>query len=165
MNDTIVLCRELLTQVTPLKQDCGRCCNHRCCQSLEGEETGMLLFPGEDELYRDAKQWRIVNTASGEMIVCPGTCDRDLRPLSCRLFPLLPLLRDDGIKVAMDARAKAVCPLASQGVRSLAPEFIENVRECGKLLCSDPQQKAFLQQLTQIHDELKLLQNDFTTKG
>ena len=43
--------REKLKELTPLKADCGRVCGARCCAPLEGEETGMLLFPGEAEAY------------------------------------------------------------------------------------------------------------------
>ena len=51
MNDTLKKAREILAEVTPLKGDCGRVCGARCCRPLETEETGMLLFPGEEEAY------------------------------------------------------------------------------------------------------------------
>ncbi len=52
MADALFAARSLLEEVTPLKSDCGRICGAACCASLEGEETGMLLFPGEEALYR-----------------------------------------------------------------------------------------------------------------
>jgi hypothetical protein len=51
MQDTLKKARELLADVTPLKTDCGKVCGAKCCRSLEDEETGMLLFPGEEEAY------------------------------------------------------------------------------------------------------------------
>ena len=49
MNEAVEQARALLETLTPLKRDCGRLCGARCCRSLEGEETGMVLFPGEEE--------------------------------------------------------------------------------------------------------------------
>ena len=47
MDAAVSAAREKLKNVTPLKNDCGRVCGARCCRPLDGEETGMLLFPGE----------------------------------------------------------------------------------------------------------------------
>ena len=52
--------RGLLAEVTPLKTDCGRVCGGICCRSMEGEETGMLLFPGEEDFYEDLDGWRML---------------------------------------------------------------------------------------------------------
>ena len=92
MDAAVSAAREKLKNVTPLKKDCGRVCGARCCRPLEGEETGMLLFPGEAEAYADREGWVVRQAAQGDIVVCPGTCDREERPLSCRLFPLLPLI-------------------------------------------------------------------------
>ena len=153
--------RRMMAEVTPLRTDCGAVCGAACCQPLAGEETGMLLFPGEEALYRGKDGWRTVRTALGPMIVCGGTCAREDRPLSCRLFPLLPLIRPEGIRVAMDARAGAVCPLYASGVSGLRTEFTEAVRACGRILSEDPAQRRFLQMLTQQHDELRAYQRSF----
>lgn len=149
--------RRLLEDVTPLKTDCGRVCGGACCRSLEGETTGMLLFPGEEDLYEEAEGFSMQPVTGGLLLICPGRCDRRERPLACRLFPLLPLLRADGIHVAVDARARAVCPLSRHGKDALDPAFVEAVRKAGELLAEDPQQAAFLQQVTQEHDELTAL--------
>ena len=159
MDDALFRAREKLNSVTPLKRDCGRVCGSRCCGSLEGEETGMLLFPGEDILYRDTEEWKILQAPAGPMVVCPGTCSRENRPLACRLFPLLPVIRNGAVRVAMDRRAYAVCPLARQGIRALDPEFTEAVREAGKILAEDGKQRRFLEMLTEEQDELKQLRD------
>ena len=159
--DSIQECRDLLRDCTPLATDCGLYCSAACCHSLPGEETGMLLFPGEERYYEGLPGWRIVTASSGRMVVCDDECERENRPLSCRIFPLLPLVRPDGIRVAMDARAAAVCPLYRSGASGLSREFVEAVRACGMILASDPIQLSFLKQLTVQHDELKALQRSF----
>ena len=157
----VLACRKILAESTPLENDCGLYCGATCCQSLEGETTGMLLFPGEEALYEGRQGFRILQTTSGLMLVCSGTCKRKDRPLSCRLFPLLPLVRPDGIRVTMDARASAVCPLYASGAFGLRKEFVEAVRVCGQILSEDPIQLVFLKQLTAQHDELRALQRSF----
>ena len=47
--DTVRAARNLLETLTPLKTDCGRLCQGACCQG--DEQTGMLLFPGEEAFY------------------------------------------------------------------------------------------------------------------
>ena len=157
MNDTLKKAREILAEVTPLKGDCGRVCGARCCRPLETEETGMLLFPGEAEMYRGKPGWTLRETAAGTLAVCPGTCERSERPLACRVYPLLPVIREGRVKAAADQRAKAVCPLLRQGIRGMDPAFTEAVREAGKVLAEDPRQRAFLEALTEEQDELKTL--------
>ena len=150
--------REKLKELTPLKADCGRVCGARCCAPLEGEETGMLLFPGEAEAYAGKAGWKIRDSALGPVAVCPGTCDRAERPLACRLFPLLPLPREGGgVRVVTDQRARAVCPLARQGKSAEDPALIEAVRAAGESLAADEEQAAFLRELAAEQEELKEL--------
>ncbi len=157
MRETLKKARGLLADVTPLKTDCGKVCGARCCRSLEGEETGMLLFPGEKTEYTGKPGWKLRETPAGTLAVCSGRCERNERPLACRIFPLLPVLRNGTVKVAADQRAKAVCPLLRQGIRGMDPAFTDAVREAGKLLADDPEERAFLEMLTGAQDELKAL--------
>jgi len=118
----------------------------------------MLLFPGEEEAYAGREGWTIRETAMGPMVICPGTCAREERPLACRLFPLLPVAGADGeVRAAVDLRAKAVCPLARQGKSAMDPDFTEAVREAGSLLAEDKEQAAFLRRLAEEQEELKRL--------
>jgi hypothetical protein len=163
MDAAVSAAREKLNNVTPLKKDCGRVCGARCCRPLEGEETGMLLFPGEAEAYAELEGWTVRHAAQGDIVVCPGTCNREERPLSCRFFPLLPLIGDDGaIRVVMDQRARAVCPLARQGKSALDPAFIDAVREAGELLAQSEEQALFLDVLEEEQQELRELRRKFT---
>ena len=168
MNQAVKEARELLDELTPLKRDCGRLCGARCCRSLEGEETGMVLFPGEEEAYTVLDGWKLrpvgreTEEAGPEncrmIAVCPGKCVRAERPLSCRLFPLIPEIRKDGtVQVRMDLRARAVCPLSRQGVEALDPDFSEAVRQAGVRLAADPEAAAVLQRLTVEQEQLREL--------
>ena len=159
--DVLLRARALLEDFTPLKTDCGLLCKGLCCRPLEGEMTGMLLFPGEEAYYEGREGYRMTATEQGTLLICSGRCDRADRPLSCRLMPLIPVLRDDGVKVATDHRAKTVCPLARQGKDALDPDFVAAVRQVGHILAEDDAQRAFLLKLTAQQDELKALRNQF----
>ena len=161
MNPVLHAAREKLKSVTPLKKDCGRVCGAACCRSPEGEETGMLLFPGEEELYAGKDGWIIRETAAGPMVICPGECERDERPLACRIFPLMPVQGANGeIRAAVDLRAKAVCPLARQGRSAMDPDFTDAVREAGRILAREAAQAAFLNRLKEEQEELKRLRRE-----
>lgn len=159
--DILYTARAMFDDLTPLSTDCGRLCAGRCCQPMEGENTGMLLFPGEAAYYEGLPGYTVKSTPAGQLLTCSGTCNREDRPLSCRLFPLLPVLRADGVKVATDLRAKPVCPLARQGKKALRQEFVDAVRACGKLLAEDETQRRFLTKLTNQQDDLKALRDQF----
>ena len=169
MNKALLWAREHLRDLTPLKSDCGRICGAACCRPLQeggaGENTGMLLFPGEEEAYTDCASWTIQATAQGLMVICNGVCRREERPLSCRIFPLLPVFRNGKIHAVTDQRAKAVCPLARQGRSALDPAFREAVREAGEQLAGDKEQAAFLRRLTEEQEELKRLRMEFGGEG
>ena len=160
MTGAVEKAREILTSVTPLKSDCGRVCGKKCCRSLEGEETGMLLFPGEEDFYEDLDGWRMVPAGQEMLLICPGFCERHLRPLACRMFPLLPIPEEDGIRVRTDERARAVCPLARQGKRGMDPAFTEAVRRAGELLAEEPAQRAFLDRLREEQQDLIRLRKE-----
>lgn len=159
--EVLARARGILEDLTPLKTDCGLTCNGACCRPMEGEMTGMLLFPGEEAYYEDREGYRMTATEQGTLLICSGRCHRADRPLSCRLMPLIPLIREDAVRVATDLRAKTVCPLARQGKDALDPDFVSAVRQVGRILAEDETQRAFLVNLTCQQDELKALRNQF----
>ena len=143
--EAVAAARALLENVTPLKTDCGRICGGACCECDEDGQGGMLLFPGEEALYSTLPDgFEITDdaqvTPNGRLLVCPGSCERSTRPLSCRLFPLLPTRTG----AVMDRRGWAVCPLMEYGKRGLNPAFTEAVTEAGKILYAVPEIAAFL---------------------
>lgn len=153
--EAVMAARELLADVTPLNGDCGRCCGGVCCQSDEDGQGGMLLFPGEEALYRALPEGFSLSRDDGvlpglTLLTCDGLCDRTLRPLSCRLFPLLPTRKG----CVMDRRAWAVCPLMESGKAGLRRAFVDAVSEAGRLLYACPEHARFLDA---VHDYNKRL--------
>jgi hypothetical protein len=150
---------KLLERVTPLKKDCGTLCNKACCQGIN-PESGMYLFPGEEELLDSSDFLTIKPVTSIEesklLAICNGTCDRTKRPLACRIFPLTPYITPkDLLTIKMDPRAIHLCPLARYLERSeLNPDFIKKVRQGLLLLISDPEIKEFVVKLSRWLDEL-----------
>ena len=141
---------------TPIAADCGKLCRSRCCRG--GSEDGMILFPGEESISRTQVFLRV---GQGEMrgintgfAVCRGKCIRALRPLSCRIFPFAPELRDGRLGVRKDPRAKRICPLLTdEAAEYIQPSFIDAILKAFELLREIPEMDAFLQQYTAMMDE------------
>lgn len=154
--EAVIKARSLLENVTPLKTDCGRVCGGACCQCDEDGQGGMLLFPEEEKLFNPLPEGFTLteNTQLGEkrwLLNCAGICERQNRPLSCRLFPMLPTKK--GAK--MDRRGWAVCPLMEYGKRGLNPEFVDAVREAGRILYACPEHERFLESIHAYNERLK----------
>lgn len=152
--DAVARARRLLAAATPLPGDCGALCQGACCQG--GPDAGMLLFPGEERL--PLPPGRIQPTGQGLLFSCQGGCDRRLRPLACRLFPLIILPRDGGFSLAMDARGYGICPM----IRSLAPyqlqlSFRRRARSAARLLLAQADCRAFLTRAAAEHRALSAL--------
>lgn len=154
--EAVMAARELLADVTPLNGDCGRCCGGACCQSDEDGQGGMLLFPGEEALYRPLPEGFSLSRDDGvlpglTLLTCGGSCDRAQRPLSCRLFPLLPT--PAGCR--LDRRAWAVCPLMESGKAGLRRAFVDAVSQAGRLLYACPEHARFLDAIHSYNERLR----------
>lgn len=141
-------CYSVLRRATPLNFDCGKICNGKCCKG--DDKTGMLLFPGEEILIDP--NINVIETESGEKLaVCNGTCDRNKRPLSCRIYPLFPVVVDkDGeseVSVCIDYRAD--CPLAAPNSEyEFNKSFIKGVRRVGKYLLLNEETASYYKELS-----------------
>lgn len=141
--------RRVIGGLTPLKRDCGALCGAACCSESDAGE-GMILFPGEEELLPPEEAARVFPHELPRfgpvlLYVCPDTCDRDFRPLACRIFPLAPLrVKGGGYRAQLDARGRPVCPLARQSKFSLDPDFVRAVEEAFNLLARDEEYARFL---------------------
>ncbi len=127
---------KIMGELTPLKADCGQLCDRACCKG--DDACGMLLFPNEPSSLPTRQN------EEGELIaVCDGTCDRNSRPLACRIFPFFPTVDQKGrVFVEPDYRAKRLCPMIDHGDEILFdPRFFKAVKKVGKLLVKD--QKCF----------------------
>ncbi len=159
--DGLQKARDLLSNLTPLAFDCGRRCQAACCQG--SEEDGMLLFPGEERYYEGCSWAKIAEDRMGRRLICAGECERENRPLSCRIFPLVikaVAQEDGGIKanISMDVRAWPVCPLMQSGKKGLKTAFVDAAYDAAELLLREDKHRAFLLSLTEelkAYEELK----------
>ena len=143
---------------TPLKTDCGALCGAACCESDGDGQGGVCLLPGEKDLIGDAEWMEISHDPSmdTEMIVCTAMCEREKRPFLCRVFPLCPAIGRDGKwTVRMDARARAMCPLARGGVRGLDPQFVRGCMRAVRILAEEPDGADFLRRWAEIEAEFR----------
>lgn len=164
--DAVIKSRELLRVLTPLKPDCGKICGAACCRCDEDGQGGMLLFPEEERLYSPLPPGFSLSRDDAVMpdmrlLTCSGECDRELRPLACRMFPLTPLLAmregQEKLSVRMDPRAFAVCPLSEHGLRGLDGDFAQAVLQCGRYLNQCEEHKRYLRALAAYFERLKVL--------
>lgn len=129
---------------TPLLKDCGVLCGKACCKG--DKETGMRLFPKEETALKE-----VSSADGGKLCVCEGDCDRKTRPFGCRIFPLFPVLHDDGrISAELDMRGFRLCPLVenAQKVR-FSKDFRKAVRKAGRILCRDEQIRAYIKEVSE----------------
>ena len=154
--DAVRCARDLLQDVTPLNGDCGLCCGHACCLPDEDGQGGMWLFPEEQLLYNPLPDGFSIEEKEGLLLLtCDGVCDRSTRPLSCRLFPLLPKLKDGTVRAVRDRRSFCVCPLCESGLSAFSPAFKQAVREAGKILYACDETRQFLEHLHCINDSFR----------
>lgn len=137
----------ILGDLTPLFADCGLLCGGACCKG--DENTGMRLFPQEESALT------VKDSPSGvRLAVCAGSCNRNQRPLSCRIFPFFPTIDERGkIFVEEDDRARRLCPLLEHSEELVFnPKFLKALKRIGKILAKDEQCRAFLYQTTEEID-------------
>jgi Fe-S-cluster containining protein len=162
--DGLQKARELLGEVTPLAFDCGKRCLSACCRG--GDEDGMLLFPDEERYYRGCSLTIIKEDRLGKRLICHGTCERENRPLACRIFPLIIKVsgQEEGslkANIIMDVRAWPVCPLMKSGRKGLKVEFISAVREAAEHLLREDKHRAFLLLLSKELNEYDDMKRSF----
>lgn len=163
---------EILENITPLKYDCGKLCNGACCDSAD-EDAGMYLFPGEESMYTEKPDWLRIEQSDftyGEenkalIAICKGQCDRKLRPLACRIFPLTPYIGHDVVlEIKKDPRAVPVCPLAvPYADKDIDKGFIHAVNDAFEILAKDEEIHSFIYSLSRLIDEHESLFLLFTT--
>jgi len=154
--DILLRAREAIGDRTPMRFDCGALCGAACCQSDADGQGGVHLFPGEEALLEDCGWGRIVPDGLAPMLVCRGTCDRAARPLGCRIFPLTPVRGKNGLwTVRMDARARAMCPLAAHGLSGLDPAFPRAVRAALRIVAGEAEGDAFLEKWAALEAEYR----------
>lgn len=177
----------LFDKSTPIATDCGMLCGKACCNG--DEECGMYLFPYEEVMYLNntyaksntsvKKHDNIPSEALPSSSIklstcsftydngkrnavfahCNGTCDRSVRPLACRIFPLFPYISASGnMEIITDPRAAYICPLARVlKLKDFDPQFIKNVNKCAKLLIRFDIIYNYLFELSRLIDDSQTL--------
>ncbi len=157
---------KLFDKSTPVKADCGKLCDAACCK---GEDSGMYLFPGEKRVFDllnpdwiKCEKSDFTYEFEGKkkplwIAFCNGTCDRYQRPLACRIFPLTPILGDDGkLDIIIDPRSKGICPLgANFELDDFDAGFIKNVRKAFLTLSKNKEFAEFLKAYTEYLKEFE----------
>ncbi len=146
---TLHRAREALKDVTPLLRDCGGLCGRACCQPDTEGRGGMLLFPEEETFYADMPEGFALQrdfSLGGEelLLVCRGVCDREQRPLACRIFPLTFGEKEGRPAVFLDPRAWPLCPLMPSGMEGLSDRFTDAARRAADTLWEDSVFRAFI---------------------
>ena len=184
----------LLDRVNPIDGDCGKLCGAACCTctyepediefTAEGDENadsylGLYLFPGEEQVYEDAKadqtdwiEWGSILAEDYEFpdswegrvnfIQCrtAPVCPRHMRPIQCRTFPLSPHIDENGIfHVIINCDdLPYVCPLIEDNT-ILDDRFIRATYTAWKHLLRDPQiyDLVEMDSMYRIEDNKKLI--------
>ena len=135
---------EIIGEATPLAWNCGTLCKGACCQG--DEETGMLLFPGEEALIPETPDFSVTKTFDGKpLLLCSGRCRREARPLSCRIFPFAWICENGRFRMIADPRSSTMCPLYASACKNrLNKTFTLAVHKAGKLLFTNPKMRAFM---------------------
>ncbi|MFZ5644466.1 MAG: hypothetical protein ACOY46_12830 [Bacillota bacterium] len=150
----------VLDNITPLPADCGTLCEKRCCSVREG--VGIYLFPGEEVIFPPGGNWYSLEEyddvdyytgSKGTVLNCTGICEREKRPLACRLFPLAPYLDREGrLSIITDVDAIFICPLARvNDMDSINPDFIKAVGSVWEeLLCIEKVREGVIAYSTRV---------------
>jgi len=157
---------EIIGTRTPVKADCGLLCQKACC--IGDSETGMYLYPGEEQLYAEGvafgkvfksdfcykfeKRYKQVN-----IFICDRPCDRERRPLACRVFPFVPYVDSEGnAEIILDPRADIVCPLALHGDEvDFDEKFLDRLLEAFSAGLEDDEFAAFVKAQSKLIDEFE----------
>lgn len=147
----------LLNMVSPVDYDCGKLCGAACCTcsgSLDDEEMGIYLYPGEEKVHSKDEDWLDWTVEKAEdfdfpdswsgniyFVRCktPPHCPRDIRPFQCRTYPLSPHLTEDGVLTLIynDEELPYSCPLIEKRIE-LNDSFFKATYTVWKHLLRDP---------------------------
>ena len=153
----------LLNVVSPVDYDCGSLCGAACCTCGRGPESeinpdeysfGIYLLPGEDKIFTKKESWLGWGSCDAEdyefpeswhgkvwFLDCknPPHCDRKMRPIQCRTFPITPHINEDGElqMIYNPIELPYSCPLIDKK-SALNDSFIKATYTVWKHLIRDP---------------------------
>jgi hypothetical protein len=157
MKKTIQKACDAIGGLTPVSgADCGKLCGKICCK---GDVSGMLLFPGEEEIFRNIPGFSIeeieyMGVPNIKLLMCEKLCERAIRPLACRIFPVAPAVDESGnVRVRPDIRGRRMCPLWD--LENVDKKFIKAVAEAFGILAANKKTLALLRLISAEIDELE----------
>lgn len=152
----------LLDKVSPVNGDCGLLCGSICCtyeyenndSDADDSSLGIYLLPGEEKLFSGKEDWLGWNWGYAEDYEFPDSwhgkvyflqclkaphCDRCMRPLQCRTFPLAPHLDENGelLMIYQNGQIPYTCPLITDKIH-LNDDFVKATYTAWKRLIEDP---------------------------
>ncbi len=159
MNKNLKIARDYLERSTPLgKFNCGKLCDGFCCKG--DKETGMWLFPHEEEFYVNHPDFTIRETDGNQgykMVICNGECNRSERPFACRIYPFYPKFDGEKVTVIKDLRGFHSCPILKDNIKP-DKKFLRNFRMATRYLLRDDETKNYILNVQkEIEDVASLL--------
>ena len=163
MKKSIKKMYEKLDQVTPLDFDCGTLCDQVCCAYEEegciNKDLVLCLVPGEELMYENSDYFDLYSVDPKELdyprkwkddvflVECnnPPHCDRSIRPIQCRTFPLVPHISKDGqLHIILDENEFPYeCPIIRDNI-PLNEDFIKVIYEVWTKLITNPNVYALI---------------------
>jgi len=151
---------DIIGALTPLENaDCGDLCGKKCCK---GDAAGMLLFPGEEIILGGVdgftiEEFEYMDVSGMRLLMCAGKCDRNFRPLACRMFPCAPDFGDFDkggcVSVQPDIRGRRMCPVWD--LSRVDKNFTGAVKKAFELLAADGDMRALMRLIAAEIAELK----------
>ncbi|MBQ6444657.1 MAG: hypothetical protein IJJ11_08300 [Methanosphaera sp.] len=157
MKKTMEEIYERLDKVSPVDFDCGNLCGEICCVYDKNqdatEELMLYLMPGEELMYEDSDYFELYTIGANAsdypdnwedtlfIVKCtdPPRCDRKIRPIQCRTFPLIPhISSEDKFHLVFDeSEYPYVCPLVDKKIK-LNDDFVNETYSVWKMLLNNP---------------------------
>lgn len=144
---------EKLNEVSPVDYDCGRLCGEICCtyddETYSNNDLIIYLLPGEELLYDSSKSFELIyyditeinyphswkNGVYTVRCINPPNCDREIRPIQCRTFPLIPHIdKNNHFYLIFDeSQYPYKCPLINENIE-LNEDFINETYKAWRFL-------------------------------
>lgn len=148
----VLSARAALSDLTPLLTDCGRLCGFACCKG--DEQTGMLLFPGEEALFAPCAFGRVIpahfELAGRRRISLSATARAAAKtarwPAACFRFSCISKKTARRTSNSTSAQKPSV-PLCDYGIIGLRTEFVAAAKTAYAALMEDDECAAFLRAL------------------
>ncbi|WP_407380211.1 hypothetical protein [Methanobrevibacter sp.] len=144
---------EKLNEVSPVDYDCGKLCGEICCvydsEEFPNDDLIIYLLPGEETLYENSKSFELKHFKISEIkyphswkdgvytVKCtnPPNCEREIRPIQCRTFPLIPHITKDRRfhLIFDDSQYPYRCPLIKDNIK-LNDDFVKETYKTWRFL-------------------------------